>query len=895
MRVHRDRPFPAPALVVALALVLVGVIGPAAARAQSMAPAADPKAMVVSGQARFTVLAPRMIRMEWSPTGQFEDQASLVFINRQQPVPRFTVATERGWTTIATDAVILRYQRNSGTFTPANLSVEFSMGGRTVTWRPGMEDTGNLRGTTRTLDGVDGPSKIEPGLVSRNGWVVVDETARLLYDETDWAWVAPRPPGERQDWYFLGYGHDYRGALGGFTKVAGRIPMPPRFAFGVWWSRYWAYTDEEFKELVGEFENHTVPLDVLVVDMDWHQTFGGAWGNEKDQSGHTKGWTGFTWDRNYFPDPAGFLAWVGNRGLRTPLNLHPASGIQPWEEQYPAMARAMGIDPATKQYVAFDIVDKRFATSFFDLVIHPLERQGVDFWWLDWQQSDKTKLEGINPTWWLNYTFFTDMERQGRHRPLIFHRWGGLGNHRYQVGFSGDTYSTWPSLAFQPYFTATAANVGFGYWSHDIGGHMNGPVDPELYARWIQFGAFSPILRTHTTKNPDAERRIWAYAPEYATVMRDAFLLRYALIPYIYTASRQTYDTGVPFLRPLYYDSPDSEEAYTFKDEYLFGEDMLVAPVLRERSKQTGLATQSIWLPRGAWVEWFSGRTFAGPVTVERSYSLEEIPVFVKAGSVVPMQPPMRRAGERPVDPLILTVFPALSGSTRVYEDQGDSTAYEKDECAWTPVRHRTEADGTRVIEVLPVEGAYPGMQAERGYEIRLRATLPPAKITVNGQAAMLADPDTQLFRFRVTRPDASQPAGGQNGPVWWFDGETMTTHVAVPWVKVSDRVEVRVDPAPVTLEMGALVERGPGVLRRLRELHDLVNRGWPKAIPPDLLLNLVQSGNRMTIKPASALGELAALARGLQDLPAVLAKVELPGDARARADALLSELPPRK
>ena len=232
------------------------------------------------------------------------------------------------------------------------------------------------------------------------------------------------------------------------------------------------------------------------------------------------------------------------------------------------MARAMGIDPATSQYVPFDIVDKKFATNFFDLVIHPLEKQGVDFWWLDWQQSDKTKLEGINPTWWLNYIFFTDMERQGKHRPLIFHRWGGLGNHRYQIGFSGDTFSTWPSLAFQPYFTATAANVGFGYWSHDIGGHMHGPVQPELYTRWIQFGAFSPILRTHTTKNPDAERRIWAYPPEFSKPMRDAFLLRYAMIPYIYTAARGTYDGGIPFLRPMYYDNPDAEEAYTFKDQY---------------------------------------------------------------------------------------------------------------------------------------------------------------------------------------------------------------------------------------------------------------------------------------------------------------------------------------
>ncbi len=874
-----------PGVLRALAMLLasIALLPPLKSTAQPMSPAADPKAMVVSGEARFTVLSPRMIRMEWSPAKRFEDRASLAFINRKQSVPMFKVATVSGVVTIATDSLTLRYRRGSGRFTAKNLSVEIKLDGKPVTWRPGMEDKGNLRGTTRTLDGVNGPSNLEPGLVSRDGWVVVDDTSRLLYDDSDWAWVTPRSAGERQDWYFFGYGRDYRGALSDFTKVAGRIPMPPRFAFGVWWSRYWAYTDQEFKQLVGEFEAASVPLDVLVVDMDWHQTFGGAWANEKDQSGHTKGWTGFTWDRNYFPNPEGFLGWVGDRGIRTPLNLHPASGIQPWESQYPSVARAMGIDPATNQYVPFDIVDKRFATNFFDLVIHPLEKQGVDFWWLDWQQSDKTKLEGINPTWWLNYTFFTDMERQGRHRPLIFHRWGGLGNHRYQVGFSGDTFSTWQSLAFQPYFTATAANVGFGYWSHDIGGHMNGPVQPELYARWIQFGAFSPILRTHTTKNPDAERRIWAYPPEFSKPMRDAFLLRYALIPYIYTAARSTYDTGIPFFRPMYFDSPDADEAYTFKEQYLFGDSMVVAPVVRERAKDTGLATEKVWLPAGQWVEWYSGARIEGPKVVERSFSLEEIPIYVKAGSIVPMQPPMRRSDERPVDPLIVTIFPGADGSTRLYEDAGDSIGYQKGECAWTSIRQRTEPGGAKVVEILPAEGTYPNMPGRRGYEIRLRGMLAPTQILVAGRAAAQADA-TAGDRFL-------EEPGSLTAPLWWFEGETMTTHVAVPVTSVASGVQIRITPASTPAGIAPLVDGFPGIQRRLHGLHNLVNRGWPKAIPSDLLLNLVQTGTRMSMKPETAASELIALQKAMPELEAAIAKTVMTPEARTQANALLAAI----
>jgi alpha-glucosidase len=887
------------------------------AHAQTMAPVADPRAVVVSGQARFTVLAPRLIRLEWSDTSQFEDRASLVFINRRQPVPPFTSATKAGWLTVSTSALTLRYKTGSGAFTDSNLELRFTLNGVPVVWHPGLEDTGNLRGTTRTLDGVNGPAtKLEPGLISRDGWVVVDDTARLLYDGSDWPWVTPRPAGKRQDLYFFGYGHDYRGALGDFTKVAGRIPMPPRFAFGIWWSRYWAYTDEEFMQLVRDFEARTLPLDVLVVDMDWHQTFGGAWDDKpKDQSGHTKGWTGFTWDRNYFPDPAGFLKWTEVQGLRTPLNLHPASGIQPWEQQYPAMARAMGIDPATQKYVPFDIVDKTFAVNFFDLVIHPFEKQGVDFWWLDWQQSDKTALEGINPTWWLNYTFFTDMERQGKHRPLIFHRWGGLGNHRYQVGFSGDTYSTWQSLAYQPYFTATAANVGFGYWSHDIGGHMDGPVEPELYTRWIQFGAFSPILRTHTTKNPGAERRIWAYPVEYSDAMREAFLLRSSLIPYIYTASRQTYETGVPFLRPLYWDSPEAIEAYVTRDEYLFGDGMLVAPIVTPRNRETGFATRSVWLPAGAWVEWFSGRVIAGPATIERRFSLDEIPVYVKGGAIIPMQHPVQRAGaHQTADPLVLDVFPVGTGTTRiyderrdatpletaatgsttvrVYEDQGDSTAYESGEGAWTTVHASTQRDERRV-RVEPLQGRYPGMPATRGYEIRLRNMPPPLSATVNGGLA--------TFATAADRDQRSKAGTPSSGAEWWYDGDTATIVVRVPPAPVSASTEIRVElgAAPAA---GAGLVREPslaeqiaagfaGTMRRLHDLHDLVNAGWPGVAPPEILLSLVQTGNRMSLDPSRAALEFDNVRRELPELRVAIDKLPLTPEARVRANAIFREM----
>ncbi len=581
---------------------------PTPAPEASYNPIAAPGAVVQFGDARFTVLTPQLIRMEWAADHHFEDHPSLVFLNRRLTVPHFTARHSGHSLTLETSALHITYKDegpDNGRFSADNLTVTFTLDGKTVTWHPGLVDPENLQGTTRTLDGALGSHTREPigqGLVSRSGWALVDDSTGALFDsdnftfaqgeQSPWPWVMERPAGDRLDWYFFGYGHDYKLALHDYVRVAGRIPLPPRFALGAWWSRYWAYSDQELDHLIQGFHDNTVPLDVLVIDMDWHlnRTQLEAM-HETDQSGHSLGWSGYTWNPLLFPDPTAFLHHVHDQGLKVTMNLHPASGVQPWEKAYPAMARAMGIDPATHKYVPFDITNKKFATNYMDLLHHPLEHQGVDFWWLDWQQEPNTQTPGVNPTWWLNYVHFTDQEREGK-RPLLFHRWGGLGNHRYQIGFSGDTISVWPSLAFQPWFTATAANVGYAWWSHDIGGHMPGVVDPELFTRWVEFGAFSPILRTHTTKNPDAERRIWAYPEPFSSIMRATFTERYAMQPYLYTEGRRTYDTGVAFLHPLYYDWPEADAAYDNKDEYVFGKNMVVAPVVAAADATTQLASE---------------------------------------------------------------------------------------------------------------------------------------------------------------------------------------------------------------------------------------------------------------------------------------------------------------
>lgn len=725
-------------------------------------PKADAKAVVTSGNARFTVLTPQLIRMEWSADGQFEDRATLTFVNRETPVPEFKVRESRSKLTITTPALTLTYLKN-GKFSDKNLKAVFTLNGREVVWTPGMENPQNLLGTTRTLDGADGSKLKEPmeqGILSRAGWSLIDDSQRhvLTPDGSEWEeWIEARPEGDRQDLYLFAYGHDYKQALADYALVAGRAPMPPKYTLGYWWSRYWQYSDNEFVDLVNKLKSMDVPIDVLIVDMDWHETWGLRKSNSpKDEYGQRIGWTGYTWQKELFPSPANFLKWTENEELKVALNLHPASGIQPYEAVYDDFTKEYGWSEKGKS-VPFKIDERKWADAYFKTVLEPMERNGVDFWWLDWQQWKESKYTpGLSNTFWLNHTFFNHAERQNPGlRPFIYHRWGGLGSHRYPLAFSGDTYATWPMLAYLPYFTATASNVNYGWWGHDIGGHMfhktQKATDPELYTRWLQYGVFTPIFKTHSTKDPRIERCIWCF-PDHMFLMRDAIRLRYTLAPYIYNAARENYDTGVGMCRPMYYDYPESDKAYETSEQFMFGNDILATTITQPVDSITGLAPRTIWFPEGAWFDCATGSMYEGGRTEELHYTLAENPHYAKAGSIIPMNPATVKNLQQPCDTLVLTFIPGGDGQLRHYEDDGMSQQY-KTNYAVTTVSKKQEGNTVRV-RISPREGSFAGASDNRSYELRFPAVFPPKSVKVNGK-------ELAYSRF---------PKAGE----WTYDGYTL-------------------------------------------------------------------------------------------------------------------------
>ncbi len=787
----------------------------------NLQPEADEAAVVLAPHVRFTLLTSRLFRLEFSPTDVFEDHASPAFWYRRQPVPAFAVRRDGDVLEIESEHLKLRYVVSPRGFTPMSLSIDVKATGATWCYGDHPFKAGNLWGTTRTLDEVDGATRLDPGLMARQGWATFDDSRSLVFGADGWPIARTSP--ENIDHYFFGYGHDYLGCLRDFQRISGPTPLIPRWALGNWWSRFWAYSQTELQGLMTDFEAQRVPLSVCIVDMDWHIT----------QTGNAaSGWTGYTWNRELFPDPEAFFAWLHAKGLKTALNLHPADGVFPHETQYAEMARAVGINPETQAPVAFDIADRAFTDAYFRLLHHPLEAQGVDFWWMDWQQGSQSRLQGLDPLGWLNHLHAYDLARDGRKRPFLFSRWGGLGNHRYPLGFSGDSVVSWASLAFQPYFTATAANVGYGWWSHDIGGHMWGIGDGELYLRWVQYGVFSPILRLHSTKDKYSERRPWGWDPTITEHARDAMQLRHAFIPYVYTMAWRNAEDGVPLVTPLYYTHPEEADAYDCASAYWFGSELIAAPFTSPTIDDLRLSRQRVWLPEGEWTEFFTGARYRGGWHLVYG-GLESIPLFARAGAIVPLGPRVGWGGVASPQALTVHVFAGADNRFTLYEDDGETLAYREGKSART-VFEQTWSASQATFTVAAASGDASVLPASRDLTVVWHGVAESVVLAVSKN-------------------------GGAVTPTPKYDAQAETLSVTLNGLSPSDtlRLELKTDGA----SLRAMGDRRDAAVRRLLRAFKLNSQIKGQI---DYELPLLMSGERDAARYPLSDAQTAALVQAL-------------------------------
>jgi alpha-glucosidase (family GH31 glycosyl hydrolase) len=568
------------------------------------------------------------------------------------------------------------------------------------------------------------------GLLDESGWYLLDDSQTAVW--TTNGWIAGRPAGDIQDGYLFGYGENYTGALSDLAKLTGPAPLPPESAFGNWFSQYYPYSTADYEGTVlPQFAANGISLDDLSADTDW-------------KSPST--WDGWEWNPSLFPDPTAFLSWAKSQGIDVALNVHASiANNDPLYAQAQDIAGNTLSDNGTQ--AVWDWSNVAQAESYF-ATADPTQN-AVTATWLDWCcDGSDVSAPGVTPDAWINYLISQQMVNDGE-RGFDLSRIGASyqnsqagaypsgpwADHRSAIAFTGDTQGTWNTLASEAQLSQDEGSVGEPYVSDDIGSFLgnstgNGNDPDDLYLRWLQLGTFQPIMREHSNSGQNP-RLPWEYdAATQAT--GDQFLqLREELVPYLYTLADQSHATGLPMTQALYLDYPAQAAAYTNPSEYLLGPNVLVAPVTQPGAS---VATQ-VWFPPGTWEDYFTGATFTGPSTATITTPTSRMPVFVKAGGIIPLQPAAGSAQTAGSAPITLQVHAGASGSFSLYDDAGTGLGYQSGQFTQTPVTYTENASaGTSTVTIGPAAGSYPGEPASRSYTVNLVDESRPTSVQVNGQ-----------------------------------------------------------------------------------------------------------------------------------------------------------------
>jgi alpha-glucosidase (family GH31 glycosyl hydrolase) len=696
--------------------------------------AANNRSIISYGAARFTIITPQCIRLEYNSKKKFVDDPSWLAVNRNVSCSEFVCSEDENSLKFETEYFKLTYHPDGNPFSKTNLKGEIK-GSKLTAWVYGQKNECNLGGTLPTLDELNDAVPLPDGLLSKNGWYLLDDSNSAIFIDD---WFKARPQNSGIDAYFFAYGRDYKKALKSFTALAGSVPLPRKYILGSWYSRWYPYTDTDYRNIVEEYDKHDFPLDIMVMDMDWHRLKGARSG--KGWAG-MRGWTGWSWNEQLISQPKKLLEWFHQQNISVTLNVHPHDGIRKHEDCYSDFMQELNCDSPSTKVLPFKAADQKYMQAYFKHAHAPLERQGVDFWWVDWQQDSiapfakgQSGSKELKHLPLLNYSYYTHTAQKNK-RGLAFSRWAGWGDHRHPIHFSGDASCTWEMLAFEIFFTATAGNVGCFFWSHDIGGFC-GEKNPEQYARWAQFGITTAAVRLHSA-GADLDRRPWKWPKKVENSIRKSFRLRSELIPYIYSAVWDCHNQSLPLNRPMYLEYPNEEEAYSSPYQYLLGDAFLVAPVIKRGQGENKVATTSCWIPEGVWFDWFSGMQYNGPGTFEIKNDLNSFPFLVKGGYPITLQPYSKRMTSNALDTMKIRCFylPDTQKKSHLYEDDGLSQSYKQGEFTLSQISF--SATGNRAeIKIEATHGKYPEMITDRSYQIELCNVPRVRSVTVNDEQA---------------------------------------------------------------------------------------------------------------------------------------------------------------
>ena len=560
-----------------------------------------------------------------------------------------------------------------------------------------------------------------PLLVSTNGYGIFwNNPSRTLVDNKFVHSLYIRAEAaERVDYYFL-YGPDADQIIGNYRELTGEVPLFGRWAYGFWQCKNKYQSQAEVEGVAAKYRAMHIPVDNIVQDWFWWVTMGEM-----------------KWNLKY-PDPQGMINKLHDEHFRLMVSVWPffRPGTSVYDEfdkngWFIAKTQTGGFHPVGQ--ALYDPTNPDARAQYWKNIDTALFEKGVDAWWLD---TDEPETEGredniladhklhigsgaryanIYPLWHTEGVSQGQQQASDKKRVFILSRSAYAGSQRLGVtAWSGDVLSDWLSFARQIPAGLNYSISGMPYWTTDIGGFISGgnlkdPKFRELFIRWFQFGAFSPIFRVHGTRYPD-ENELWSYGPDAQKILVDYDNLRYRLLPYIYSEAWQITSNHGTLMRPLVMDWRDDVEAQNTGDEYLFGPAILVSPVTTP-----GAISRSVYLPKTTWYDFWTGAKVEGGRRIEADAPLEKLPLYVRAGSIVPMGPTMEWSTEKPADPVDIRVYPGADGDFTLYEDENDNYDYVKGQHATIQLHWD---DAAKTLTFGARQGSYPGMPESHTFNV---------------------------------------------------------------------------------------------------------------------------------------------------------------------------------
>ncbi|HSM78563.1 MAG TPA: TIM-barrel domain-containing protein, partial [Bryobacteraceae bacterium] len=524
---------------------------------------------------------------------------------------------------------------------------------------------------------------------------------------------------DRVDYYLI-YGPEADQIVGRYRELTGEVPLFGRWAYGFWQCKNKYQSQKEVEDVAAKYRALHIPVDNIVQDWFWWKTMGEMKWNE------------------HYPDPQGMIDTLHKEHFHLMVSVWPyfRPGTAVYDEfekngWFVAKTVAPSFHPVGQ--ALYDATNPAARKQYWENLNKALFSKGVDAWWLD---TDEPETEGrqdnivvdhqlhigsgaryanVYPLFHTGGVSEGQQEASQQKRVFILSRSAYAGEQRYGVtAWSGDVLSSWLSFQRQIPAGLNFAMSGMPYWTTDIGGfisggNLNDPKFRELFVRWFQFGTFSPVFRVHGTRWPD-ENELWSYGPEAQRILVKYDTLRYRLLPYIYSDAWQVTHKHGTMMRPLVMDWRTDVKAQNTGDEYMFGPAFLVGPVTQE-----GAASRPMYLPKATWYDFWTGEKVEGSRTVEANAPLEKLPLYVRAGSIVPMGPEMEWSTEKPADPIEVRIYPGADGNFTLYEDENDNYDYTHGKYATIQLRWE---DATKTLTIGAQKGSFPGMLAERTFRV---------------------------------------------------------------------------------------------------------------------------------------------------------------------------------